>query len=245
MRVRARSSMDRVLGFEPRGWGFDSLRAHNDNMKINLKQIEKIAKSRFANSISCHDWDHVARVYNLAVALAKKEKADMSIVKTATLLHDIKRTEEMLGGGKFCHALEGAKEAEKILQELDYDKDFIAAVKHAIEAHRYRNSIKPRSLEAKILSDADKLDAVGAIGVGRAFLWCGRHGSRLHNTDKKSILANSPYDKNHTLYTEYMVKLRFLKNKMFTKAGRKIAQERSTFMANFIKRLDSEIKGQL
>jgi len=177
--------------------------------------------------------------------LAKKEKADMAVVKTAVLLHDIKRSEEMLGGGQFCHALEGAKEAEKILQGLGYDKNFIAAVKHAIEAHRYRNNIKPCSLEAKILSDADKLDALGAIGVGRGFLWCGRHGSRLHNTDKKSILANSPHDKNHTLYTEYMVKLRFLKNKMFTEFGRKIAQERTVFMRNFIKRLSDETKGKL
>ncbi len=214
-------------------------------MKINFGKIEQIAKSHFANSISCHDWDHVLRVYNLAVVLAKKEKANMAVVKTAALLHDIKRTEEILGGGQFCHALEGAKEAEKILQKLDYDKDFILAVKHAIKAHRYRNNIKPCSLEAKILSDADKLDALGAIGVGRAFLWCGRHGSRLHNIDKKSVLANNPHDKNHTLYTEYMVKLRFLKNKMFTKAGRKIAQERTIFMANFIKRLDNEIKGKL
>ncbi|MFH1385886.1 MAG: HD domain-containing protein [Patescibacteria group bacterium] len=214
-------------------------------MKVNLKEIEQIAKSRFTDSISCHDWDHVVRVYNLAIVLAKKEKADMVVVKTAALLHDIKRSEEMLGGGQFCHALEGAKEAEKILQELDYDKDFVLAVKYAIEAHRYRNNIKPKSLEAKILSDADKLDALGAIGVGRGFLWCGRHGSRLHNTDKKSILANSPHDKNHTLYTEYMVKLRFLKNKMFTESGRKIAQERTAFMAKFIKRLDNEVKGKL
>lgn len=214
-------------------------------MKINLKKIEQIAKSRFAKSISCHDWDHVVRVYNLAIVLAKKEKADTAVVKTAVLLHDIKRSEEMLGGGQFCHALEGAKEAEKILQGLGYDKNFIAAVKHAIEAHRYRNDIIPQSLEAKILSDADKIDALGAIGVGRGFLWCGRHGSRLHNTDKKSILANSPHDKNHTLYTEYMVKLRFLKNKMFTESGRKIAQERTAFMAKFIKRLDSEVKGKL
>ncbi|MBU2036906.1 HD domain-containing protein [Patescibacteria group bacterium] len=214
-------------------------------MKINLKEIKQIAKSRFINSISCHDWDHVMRVYLLAVVLAKKEKADMAVVKTAALLHDIKRAEEMLSGGNFCHALEGAKEAEKILQELGYDKDFTLAVKHAIEAHRYRNNIKPNSLEAKILSDADKLDALGAIGVGRGFLWCGRHGSRLHNTDKKSILANSPHDKNHTLYTEYMVKLRFLKNKMFTESGRKIAQERTAFMTKFLKRLDSEVKGKL
>ncbi len=185
------------------------------------------------------------RVYNLAVFLAKKEKADMAVVKTAILLHDIKRTEEMLSGGQFCHALEGAKEAEKILQGLGYDKNFVAAVKHAIEAHRYRNNIKPNSLEAKILSDADKLDALGAIGVGRGFLWSGKHGLRLHNTDPNVIRRNKPYSREHCLYAEYIIKLRGLKDKMFTKTGRRIAQERTAFMKNFLKRLDSEVKGKL
>lgn len=214
-------------------------------MKLLLKKIEKIARSRLEKSISCHDWDHTERVRALAKMIARKEKADMVIVEVAALLHDIKRTEEMLGGDKFCHALEGAKEAEKVLNRLGCDKNFVAAVRHCIEAHRYRNSVKPKSLEAKVLSDADKLDALGAIGVGRGFLWCGKHGSRLHNTDKKSIAANNPHNKNHTLYTEYMIKLRFLKNKMFTKAGRKIAQERASFMGKFIKRLDDEVRGKL
>lgn len=214
-------------------------------MRINLKEIEQIAKSRFADSISCHDWDHVSRVYSLAIILAKKEKADMAIVKIATLLHDIKRREEMLGGGQFCHALEGAKEAEKILRELGYNEDFVAAVKHAIEAHRYRNNIKPQSLEAKILSDADKLDALGAIGVGRAFLWSGKIGARLHNSEIKNISATKAHGKEDTLYREYVVKLKHLKKKMFTKSGQKMAQERTVFVANFIKRLDSEVKGIL
>jgi len=214
-------------------------------MKSPMKKIEKIAKSRFRGSISCHGWDHVERVRVLAKMIAKKEKADPAIVEAAALLHDIKRTEEMLGGGKFCHALEGAKEAGKILNGLGFGEGFIKAVKHCIEAHRYRNNICPKSPEAKVLSDADKLDALGATGVGRGFLWCGKHGSRLHNTDKKDIAANNPHDRNHTLYTEYMVKLRFLKNRMYTKTGREIARERALFMEKFIKRLDDEIKGKL
>jgi len=214
-------------------------------MKIPFKKIEKIAKSRFQSALSCHDWDHVSRVYNLALSIGKKEKADMGVIKVAALLHDIKRSEEMLNKGKFCHALEGAKEAEKILRGLDLEEKFIAEVKHCIEAHRFRNNIEPASLEAKVLSDADKLDALGAIGVGRGFLWSGKHGLRLHNTDPKIIRRNNPYGREHCLYAEYMIKLRFLRDKMFTQTGHKIAQERTVFMKDFLERLDDEVKGKL
>ena len=214
-------------------------------MKIPFQKIEKIAKSRFGSALSCHDWDHVERVYNLSQIIGKKEKADMGVIKVAVLLHDIKRSDERLGGGRFCHALEGAKEAEKILWSLGLEKKFIAAVKHCIEAHRFRNNIEPVSLEAKVLSDADKLDALGAIGVGRGFLWSGKHGLCLHNTDPGAIHRNNPYSREHCLYAEYTIKLRFLKDKMFTRTGRKIAQERTVFMRNFLKQLDNEVKGKL
>lgn len=217
----------------------------SNGVKIPFQKIEKIAQSRFESALSCHDWDHVLRVYNLALLIGKKEKADINVVKVAALLHDIKRSEEMLSNGKFCHALEGAKEAEKILQSLGLEKKFIAAIKHCIEAHRFRNDIEPTSLEAKVLSDADKLDALGAIGVGRGFLWSGKHGLRLHNTDPNVIRRNKPYSREHCLYAEYMIKLRFLKDKIFTKTGHKIARERTIFMKNFLERLDKEVKGKL
>jgi uncharacterized protein len=214
-------------------------------MKILLKKIEKIAKGHFRSALSCHDWDHVQRVYNLALLIGKNEKAKMNIVKVAVLLHDIKRNEEMLCGGKFCHALEGAKEAEKILRQLKLEESFVLAVKHSIEAHRFRNNIEPATLEAKVLSDADKLDALGAIGVGRGFLWSGKHGLRLHNTDSEVTKRDSSNSREHCLYAEYMIKLRFLKDRMFTKTGQKIAQERTSFMKSFLERLDKEVKGKL
>lgn len=195
--------------------------------------------------LSCHDWDHVSRVYNLALFICKKEKADTDVIRVAVLLHDIKRSEEMLSGGKFCHALEGAKEAEKILQNLGLDKKFVVSVKHCIEAHRFRNKIEPATLEAKVLSDADKIDALGAVGVGRAILWSGKVGARLHNSDTKDIFATKEHSRDDTLYREFMVKLRHLEKKMYTKTGRKIAQERTAFMKNFLGRLDSEVKGKL
>ena len=214
-------------------------------MKINQKQIRKIAKGRFSKAPSCHDWEHVERVYVLAQVLAKKEKADLNIVQVSALLHDIKRAEEMAAKGRICHAAEGAREAERILLSFKLPKDFIQAVKHCIAAHRFRNYNKPKTLEAKVLSDADKLDALGAIGVGRGFMWCGYHGLSLYDTNKKIIIKNDPYQRTHNLYAEYMIKLRYLKDKMYTKTGKKMAQERTDFMKKFIKRLDLETKGTL
>lgn len=210
-----------------------------------IKKVEQVAKQRFQGNSSCHDWDHVVRVRSLALAIGKKEKANLKTVETAALLHDIMRAEEARKKGKICHALAGAQEAEKILLNLGEEESFIKEVKHCIEAHRYRNSHQPRSIEAKVLSDADKLDALGAIGVGRGFMWCGHHGLNLHNTDPKIISQNNPYDKKHCLYAEYHIKLKFLKDRMFTRTGKKIAKERSAFMADFLKRLDGEVKGKL
>jgi len=214
-------------------------------MKIPLARIRKIARNKFKNASSCHDWEHVERVYILAQILAKKEKADLNIVRVAALLHDIKRAEEMAVKGKICHAVEGAKQAAKILLGLKLSKNFIQAVKHCIVAHRFRNNAAPQTLEAKVLSDADKLDALGAIGIGRGFMWCGHHGLTLYNTDKKIIAENNPYQKSHNLYAEYRIKLRHLKNKMHTQSGKKMAQERTDFMKKFLKRLDLEVKGKI
>lgn len=210
-----------------------------------LEKIRGITQKKFGKASSCHDWDHVNRVYELALIIAAKEKADLNIVKAAVLLHDIKRAKEMTQNGKICHAAEGAKEAGKILKKLDFNPEFISAVCHCIVSHRYRSKTQPATIEAKILSDADKLDALGAVGIGRSLLFAGKVGARLHNSDAPDIYATSMYGQDDTFYREYMVKLRHLQNRMYTKTGRKIAKERTKYMKNFIDRLEKEIKGQI
>jgi len=76
-------------------------------------------------------------------------------------------------------------------------------------------------------------------------LWSGKHGLRLHNTNSNVIKRNKPHSREHCLYAEYMIKLRFLKDRMFTKTGRKIARERTAYLKNFLERLDDEVKGKL
>jgi uncharacterized protein len=113
-----------------------------------------------------HGEDHVLRVLKIARFIAAKEGADIEVVSKAALLHDSFRNGEN-------HALKSAEFARKLLSEEGYGEEFIEAVVHAIEAHSFSGRIEPRTLEAKVLSDADKLDAIGAIGVARAFMMAG------------------------------------------------------------------------
>ena len=118
--------------------------------------------------LSHHDRFHIERVCNLAVRIAKEENADLNVIKAAALLHDIARAKE--DEGKIAdHATEGAKMARKILEEVNFPKEKIAKVIHCIEAHRFKKRMEAKSLEAKILQDADRLDIIGAIGIARVF----------------------------------------------------------------------------
>lgn len=190
----------------------------------------------------CHGPDHTERVHNLALHIGRLMNARLDILSAAALLHDIGRTHEMLSQGKICHAAKGAEMSRTILTGLGFSKEMQEAILHCIEAHRYRNKKVPETLEAKILFDADKLDSIGAIGIGRAFLFAGQVGARLHNrgVDVKKTRSYSTED---TAYREFLVKLCKIKDKMLTPEGKRLAAERHEFMEIFFKRLDKEIHG--
>jgi uncharacterized protein len=115
---------------------------------------------------------------------------------------------------------------------------------HCIQTHRFRKRVVPISKEAKILFDADKLDSIGAVGIGRAFLFAGEVGARLHNKDI-NLRKTKPYTKEDTAYREYLIKLRKIKDRIFTKEGKRIARERHRFMVEFFERLNRETDGRL
>ena len=207
-----------------------------------IKQTEKNARQILASSKGSHDWDHTLRVYKNAVHIAKKEKADLAVVKLAALLHDIARGQEDKSGGKIDHALQGAKESVGILKNFGASDETAARVSHCIETHRFRGGKKPATLEAKVIFDADKLDSIGAVGIGRAFLFAGEVGAKLHNK-RKDILRTKPYTEEDTAYREYMVKLRHVKGRMLTKEGLRLAAARHAFMEAFFDRLDEETGG--
>lgn len=221
------------------------------NMKIDKDFIDAIsaeAKKYFDGASGCHDWSHVERVRNLSLKIGRKNGADLSILEVAALLHDIARKDEMCSRGDFCHAEEGARMARQILTKLECDQKFIDDVAHCIETHRFRNEKKPQSIEAKTLYDADKIDALGAVGIGRNFLFAGNAGAKLMYTGREKELAKSgqnlAYTDDDTAVMEYEYKLKFLKDRLLTDAGKKIALDRHTYMEDFFKRFWDEVAGE-
>ena len=146
-----------------------------------VEQITAIAEAYFDGAHASPRWDHTQRVYRLCEKIGEQEGADLDVVRPAALLHDIARSREDQQNGKICPAREGARMAKAILEEFPLESVKIEQIVHCIEAHRFRNELKPKSLEARVLFDADKLDSVGAVGIARAYLFSGEVGARLHN----------------------------------------------------------------
>ena len=195
------------------------------------------ARRYYAEADAAHNFDHVLRVLALAERIARAEGADLEIVRAAALLHDVGRVGEERGDG--CHARIGAARAREILR--GHPQNRVEAVAEAIAAHRFRRGPDPQSLEARVLYDADKLDAIGAIGVARAYAVAGREGQRLW-----ADLAEDPADGGggHTPVHEFALKLSRLKDGLFTAAARQIAADRHRFMVAFFQRLAEEVQGK-
>jgi uncharacterized protein len=207
-------------------------------------KVKEEAKAYFRSARGSHDWDHTERVYRLCLRIGGKEKADLGVLKLAALLHDIGREAEDRSSGKVCHGRSGAALARKALERHGLDEATVRAVVHCIRAHRFRKGAVPRTLEARVLFDADKLDSIGAVGVGRAFQFAGEIGARLHDKDI-DVGRTKPYTREDTAYREYLVKLRRVKDRMTTREGKRIAAERHRFMAAFFARLNKETDGAL
>ena len=213
-------------------------------MEEKFQKIKEEAKTFFVDSKGSHDWEHTERVYNLCIRIGERENADMEILKLAAILHDISREKEDKSNGKIFHAEKGAVLAREILEKYNLEKEKINKIAHCIETHRFRGSKIPNSKEAKVLSDADKLDAIGASGIGRAFLFAGEVGAKLHNKDV-DIENTKPYTKEDTAYREFVLKLSKIKDRMLTQRGKIIAEERHNFMKDFFNRLNKEVDGEL
>jgi uncharacterized protein len=188
------------------------------------------ARALYTEGDTAHDFDHVLRVTTLAVMLAEAEGADIEIVRTAALLHDIG-----LDNGRLGHEQVAAQRAYQILAGQPQEK--VEAVAQAIRSHRFRAGPPPQTVEAKCLFDADKLDAIGAIGVGRAFAYSGATGQRLWAEVPAGY--EEPTGGEHTPVHEFVVKLAKIKDRLTTETGRRIGQERHEFMAAFFARLEA------
>ena len=208
-----------------------------------LEKVIERAQKYFADAEGIHGWDHSLRVLRLSLVIGKKIKADPKIVAIAAILHDIAREDETNSGGTVSHAERGALIADKILEDLGVDKETRGKVHHCISSHRTKNDINSDTPEAKAVYDADKLDAIGAVGIARDFMFAERLGAHLHNTIP--LDQTKEYTSEDTAYREYMVSLRFIKDKMLTKPGKKLAKDRHNFMVKFFSRFLMEVEGRL
>jgi uncharacterized protein len=205
-----------------------------------FEEIEN--RSREFLKHSHHDKSHVDRVYNLAVRLARSERADFDVVKASVLLHDIARAME--DEGKVAdHAVEGAKMARKILEDVNFPEQKILKVVECIESHRFKKGIKAESVEAKILQDADRLDILGAVGVARVFTRGGWSNKLIYDS---TIPPKAQYDgESLTSVNHIYEKILKVKDTINTKTAKEIAEERHNFVEKFLERLLKEWNGEI
>jgi uncharacterized protein len=208
-----------------------------------LTTVEQMARRYFQGTRGSHDWEHTLRVRRLCERIGTAEGVDMDVLLVAAYLHDIGRSYQDNSSGAVCHAEEGARLAGDVLEKLTLTAGQKENVLHCIRSHRYRGNQDPRTPEARVLFDADKLDAIGAVGVARAFLFAGELGARLHG-DHPNVEETEPYSTDDTGYREFKVKLCKIKDRILTCEGKKLAAERHRIMVEFFDRFLEEYEGK-
>jgi len=211
--------------------------------------IEKtivFVKKTLANAEGGHDWFHIERVYKNALLIAKEEDADIFVISLGALLHDI-------ADAKFYNGDEsvGPKKAREFLTSLYVEEAVIAHVEHIIKHISFKGGNTKQlfsSPELNIVQDADRLDAIGAIGIARAFNYGGFKNRALYNPDIFPNLKMSKEEyKKSTAPTinHFYEKLLLLKDRMNTVTGKKIAEKRHEFMQNYLQQFYNEWNGKI
>lgn len=198
------------------------------------KQVQQRMKTDTA-----HDFNHIMRVYKNAQKLCKKEKASKKLVLSAVLLHDIISYPKSDKRSKMS-SLKSAEEAKKILKKLDFTTEEIQIVSDAIRDHSFSRGKNPQTLEGKILQDADRLDAIGAIGIARAFAVGGSEKRPFYNNEDPFCKTRTPNDKIWTL-DHFYKKLLKLESLMNTNSAKIEAKKRTKVLKNFLSELKKEL----
>src|ERR671927_384585 len=209
---------------------------------INFEQIMTTVQLLLHNQSPAHDFQHILRVYENAEMISKQESSvDLDVVLAAALLHDLVVYPK--GSTKTINSAdESAEVAKKILLEhKNYPIEKIEKVADAIRTHSFSKRLVPSTLEGKILQDADRLDAIGAIGIARTFSVGGSENRSLYNPVDPFCKSERQLDDTQWTLDHVKSKLMTLKNSMHTKAAKKIAEERTGFMELFLNQLRKEI----
>jgi uncharacterized protein len=216
-------------------------------MKKNelVKTVASEVRTLMSGESSGHDWWHVYRVWKMSQRIGKNEKADMLVVELAALLHDI-------ADWKFNNGDEsaGAREAKKILKKFSTEESVIDHVCEIINSSSYKGAGTKSimsSIEGKIVQDADRLDGMGAIGVGRTFAFGGHMKRVMHDPDIKPTIHKTKEEyMRHvgTTINHFYEKLLLLKDRMNTVTAKKIAKDRHKYLVNFLKEFYEEWEGK-
>jgi len=200
---------------------------------------------------AAHDYDHLVRVIALADKIQASEGGDLPTIWAAVAFHDIGQERERRHGGD--HALIGSALAAELLKDTSFPQQYIPAVQQAIREHRITGGITPQTLEGRILYDADKIDCLGAIGIGRLYCITGRYNQKVYAPIPDDI--EEPIDPqiirilrrrhDYSPSIEFQLLFTDLPDHMTTNTGREHARERFAFMQEFFTRLRQEVEGEL
>ena len=203
-------------------------------------------KQQLQNAEGGHDWFHIERVYKNALLIAKEEDCDLTVVKLAALLHDIADS-KFHGGDESI----GPKIAREFLESQNISEEIISHVIAIIENISFKGGNFQKtfaSKELEIVQDADRLDAIGAIGIARTFNYGGFKNRTLYNPNiqPKLNMSKDEYKNNEApTLNHFYEKLLLLKDKMNTETGKKIAKKRHDFMVHFLAQFYAEWDGEV
>jgi uncharacterized protein len=210
------------------------------------KEIERYVRHELGGESSGHDWHHVNRVRNVALNIARGEGANLYLVEITALLHDIGDPKLHDGDTTVAPKLIGAKLDE--IGVIDPDKSEMMYIIGNMSYSKSLGGEEPnKSLEFKCVQDADRLDAIGAIGIARCFAYGGHKGRLIHNPDftpRKEMTVAEYRGNEGTSVSHFYEKLLLLKEKMNTTTGRRLADERHAFMELFLNNLYRECDGK-
>ena len=202
-----------------------------DSLKIDIKEL--------INNDSAHDYEHIMRVYKNAQKICKKEKVNDYLVLCAVLLHDIVSYPKSDMRAK-SSSIFSAKKSISILKKYNFSDKEISIICDAIRDHSFSQQKTPTTLEGKILQDADRLDALGAIGIARVFATGGSLRRAFYNIDDPFCNVRTPNDKIWTVDHFYQ-KLLKLESLMNTKSGKLEAKKRTRIIIKYLKQLKQEL----
>jgi uncharacterized protein len=202
--------------------------------------IKRRVKRMLDSRDPAHDFHHIMRVYKNAKLIGQREGANMDVLLPAVLLHDLIVYRK--GSAKSSRSSEESADlAENILQSYGYSKKNITRISYCIRMHSYSKRLVPASLEGRILQDADRLDALGAIGVARTFSVGGSEKRAFYNVHDPFYRSSRELDDKQWTLDHFQTKLLKLRDLMHTRTAKKIAQQRTEFMMLFIRQLKMEI----